>query len=112
MYTYLMGPFDIPTLINELGSMSVGMSIVTVVYRTEPWVLPSRHEPQVPLSTVEVAYQVVFNATADSIVTPSLVSEESDEDYLPTWMENSTYSYDFLDMVFPSNESLPEAMIG
>ena len=52
MYASLMGTFDFPTLINYLGSTSVGKSIATVVDRMEPWVLPSRHELEVPLSAV------------------------------------------------------------
>ena len=51
MYTLLMCTFDIPTPINYLGSMSVGKNIYMVVDRTNPWVLASREEPQVPLST-------------------------------------------------------------
>ena len=69
MYASLMDTFDIPTPINYLGSTIVGNYIVMVVDRTDPWVLPSRHEPQVPLFAVEVAYQVFFNATVDSIMT-------------------------------------------
>ena len=60
---------------------------------------------------MEVAYQVVVNVTVDAIVTPSRVSE-SDEAYLSTWVENSLYSYDFLDMVFPLDESILEVMSG
>ena len=52
MYAPLMGTFDIPTPINYLGSMSVGNSIMTVVSRTDPCILPSCHEPQVPLYAV------------------------------------------------------------
>ena len=55
MYSSLMGTFDIPSLINYLGSTSVGKYIVTVIDRTGPWVLPSYHEPQVHLSIVEEA---------------------------------------------------------
>ena len=112
MYPSFMGTFDIPTPINYLGSTSVGKSIATVVDRTDPWVLPSHQEPQVPLSAVEVAYQAIVNAIVDPIRTPSIVSQESDEAYLPTWVENSMYSYDCLDMVFPSDTSILEAMIG
>ena len=43
MYSSLMGTFDIPAPINYLGSTSVGKSIATVVNRTDPWVLPTRH---------------------------------------------------------------------
>ena len=56
MYASLMATFDILALINYLGSTSVGKSIAMVVDRIDPWVLPSHHEPEVPLSAVEVAY--------------------------------------------------------
>ena len=79
-----------------------------VVDKTDHWVLPSREEPQVPLSVVEVAYQAIYNVTTDSIVTPSSVSEDSNETYLLAQANNSTYSYDCLDMLLPFNE----AMIG
>ena len=112
MYASLMGTFDIPTPINYLGSTTVGKYIVTFVDRNEPWVLPSCHEPQVPLSTVEVTYQAIFNSTVDSIATPSSISKESNEAYMPAWVEKYTYSYDYLDMVFPLDETILEAMFG
>ena len=56
MYASLMGTFDLPALINYIGSTSVGKSIATVIDRTDPWVLPSPHESEVPLLVVEVAY--------------------------------------------------------
>ena len=55
MYASLMGTFNFPAPINYLGSTSVGKSIATVVDRKDPWVLPSFHEPEVPLSATEVA---------------------------------------------------------
>ena len=64
-----------------------------------------------PLSATKVFFQTIFDATDDSVSSP-LVSEESNESYFPAWAENSTYSYNCLDMVFPSDESLLEAMIG
>ena len=48
MYTSLMGTFDLRTPINYIGSTSAGNSIATVVDRTDPWVLPSPHELEVP----------------------------------------------------------------
>ena len=41
IYASLMGTFDLPALINYIGSTSVGKSIATVVERTDPWVIPS-----------------------------------------------------------------------
>ena len=45
MYSLLLGTFDVPSLINYLGSTSVGKSIATVGDKMDPWVLPSYHEP-------------------------------------------------------------------
>ena len=59
MYASLMGTFDLLAPINYIGSTSVRKSIATVVNRTDPWVLPTHHEPEVPLSVEEVAYQPI-----------------------------------------------------
>ena len=83
MYTLLMGMFNIPAPLNYLGSTSVGKNISLVVHKTGPWVLPLQEEPQVPLSTIEVAYQAIYNVGDASIVTPPPFLEESDEAYLP-----------------------------
>ena len=111
MYASLMGTFDIPALINYLGSTSVGKSMM-VVDRTDPWVLPSHHEPEVPLSVVEVSYQAIIHTIVDPIPVPLTISEEPDEAYFPAWVDNSLHSRDCLDMVFPSDKSILEAMCG
>ena len=49
MYASLMGTFDLLAPINYIGSTSVVKSIAMVVDRNNPWVLPSHHEPEVPL---------------------------------------------------------------
>ena len=107
-----MGTFDIPTPINYISSTSVGNSIATVVDRTDPWVLPSHHEPEVPLSIAEVGYQAIIHTVVDPILVPLTVSEEPEESYLPAWVENSLHSRDLLDMVLPSDEAILEAMCG
>ena len=112
MYASLMGTFDFPALINYLGSTSVGNSIATVVDRTNPLVLPSSHEPKVPLSVVEVAYQAIIHTAIDPISVPLTVSEEMEEAYLPAWGVNSLHYRDCLDMFFPSDEAILEAMCG
>ena len=76
-------------------------SIATIVDRIDPWVLPTHHEPEVPLSVVEVSYQAITQTTV-----------ELEEFYLPPWAENSLHSTDCLDMVLPSNEAILEAMCG
>ena len=112
MYASLMGTFDFPTPINHLGSTSIGNSIATVVNRMDPWVLPSYHEPKVPLLVVEIAYQAIIHTTIDPIPVPLTVSEEPKEAYLPAWVANSLHSRDCLDVVFPSDEAILEAMCG
>ena len=112
MYASLMGTFDFPAMINYIGSTSVGKSIATVVDRADLWVLPSYHEPEVPLSTMEVAYQAIIHTAVDSIMVPLTVSEEPEEAYLPTWAVNYLHSRDCLDMVFPLDEAILEAMCG
>ena len=112
MYASLMGTFDFLAPINYLGSTSVGKSIATVVDRTDPWVLPSHHEPEVPLSAAKVAYQVIVHTIVDPIPVPLTVSEETKEAYFLAWEENSLHSRDFLDMVLPLDEAILEAMCG
>ena len=74
MYASLMGTLDLPAPINYIGSTSVGKSIATVVDRTDPWVFPSPHEPEVPLLTVEVAYQAITQIIVDPVPDPLTVS--------------------------------------
>ena len=112
MYTSLMGMFDFPTTVNYIGSTSVGKSIASVVDRTDPWVLPTPHEPEVPLSTVEVAYQALTQATVNPISDPITVSDNLEEVYLPAWAEKSSNSMDCLDIVLPFDEAILEAMSG
>ena len=83
-----------------------------VVNRTDPWVLRTPHEPKVPLSAVEVAYQAITQATADPIPDPLSVSDDLEEVYFPAWAENSLHSIDFLDTVLPSDEAILEDMSG
>ena len=94
MYASLMDTFDIPTPINYLSSTSVGKSITIVHDRMDPWVLPSHHDPEVPLLVVEVSYQAIVNTTVDPVLVPPTVSEEPEESYLPAWVENSLYTND------------------
>ena len=112
MYSSLIDTFNIPAPINYLGYTSVGKSIATVGDRMDPYVLPSRHEPKVPLSAVEVAYQAIVNTIVDPVLVPPTFSQEPKESYLPAWEENSLYTDDYLDMVLPLDEAILEAMSG
>ena len=112
MYSSLMGTFHFLAPINYLGSTSVGKFIAMVVDRMDPLVLPSRHEPEVPLLVVELAYQAIINTTVDHVSVPPTTPEEPEESYLYAWAENSLHTEDFLDMVLPSDEAILEAMCG
>ena len=101
-----MGTFDLPAPVNYIGSTSVGRSIAMVVDRNDPWVLPSPHEPEVPLSALEVAYQATTQTTIDPIPDPLTVLEDLEEVYFPAWVENSLHSMDCLDMVLPSDDTI------
>ena len=108
MYT-----FDLLAPVNYIGSTSVGKSIAIVVNRTDPWVLQTPHEPEVPLSVVEVAYQDITQDTVDLIPDPLTVLEDMEEVYFPVWAKNSSHSILYcLDMVLPSDEAILEAMSG
>ena len=54
-----------------------------VVNKMNPWVLSSHHEPEVPLSAVEVTYQAITRTLVDPIPIPLIVSEELEEAYFP-----------------------------
>ena len=111
MYASLMGTFDFPAPISYIGSTSVGKSIAMVVDRTDPWVLPSHHEPEVPIWAAEVAYQDIIHTIVDPILMPFTVLEEPEEAYLHAWAENSLHSRDYLDMVLPSDEAIMEGHV-
>ena len=110
MYTSLIDTFDFPAPINLLGLTSVGKTICTIVYRTDPWVLSLQADHDVPLSAAEIAYHTSVDATIDPLLTP-FVSEESEEAYIPALAVDSTYSHDCLDMALSSDESILKAMI-
>jgi hypothetical protein len=64
-----------------------------------------------PLSTTEIAYQVVL----DSFTDPNPITSQTDEEDLvlkPMWATSSYYSHDCLDQTLPSNEFIIEAING
>ena len=77
-----------------------------VVDRTNPWVLPSLHELEVPLSAMEISYQAIVHTVVDPILVPLTASEEPEESYLPAWEAKSLHSRDCLDMDLPLDESI------
>jgi len=62
-----------------------------------------------PLSTVEVAYQAIQQATVDPYQAPSL-TEEDDIFLEPIWAHNSSNSY--LYIILPLDEAIIEEMTG
>jgi hypothetical protein len=68
-------------------------------------------EMAMPLSATEITYQAIQQATADS--DPDFFMDEEDDQFPePIWAHNSSTSLDFLDIVFPSDEAIIEAMTG
>jgi hypothetical protein len=62
-----------------------------------------------PLSMVEVAYSIVQQASADPDLTPA---QELDPVLEPIWAQGSLTTTDSLDLVFPSDEVIIEALTG
>ena len=62
------------------------------------------------LLVAEVAYQSIIHTAIVPILVPLTVSGELEEGYVPAWAVNSLHSRDCLDMVFPSDEAILEAM--
>ena len=126
MYPSLMGTINYPAPLLMIGS-SLGRdssSLSLVHFRTshleDPWNLPSPStlyeksrltKMEMPLSTVEVAYQVILDSTID-LGPSSLRTEEEDVFPLPSWEVASSCSHYFLDNFFPLDESILEAMNG
>jgi len=124
----LMGTFDYPSLANDVKFISVFLNYpMTTIFQVtsfrtsyfnDPWILPSpstlmegaRHPGMdMPLSIVEVAYSIVQQASANPNMTPP---HELDLVLKPVWARDSLATYDPLELVFPSNEVILEAMTG
>ena len=96
-------------------------STTSVSFRTthmeDPWILPTPStssepiETSVPLPAAMIAYQANINSVAEPCSSSSQ-TEEEDPYVLPTWAVQSSHAHDYLDMVFPSDEAIIEAMSG
>jgi hypothetical protein len=111
MYSSLMGTFDFMALVHHIYAM---FSRSTLSKRYVPFctsyfndlsTLPSstascEGQPHtrmaMPLSTVEIAYQVVLDSSTD---TNHVTSQTDEEDHVlePVWATSSSYAHDFLD---------------
>jgi hypothetical protein len=124
----LMGTFDYPPPTDDVKYISVvpdqpraeifQVSSFHMTYFNDPWTLPSpsammegtgHHGMAMPLSTTEVAYSIVQQASADPDLTPA---QELDPVLEPIWAQGSLADTDSLDLVLPSDEVIIEAMTG
>jgi hypothetical protein len=122
----LMGTFDYPPPSDDVKFISVvpdqpkaeifQVSSFHMTYFNDPWTLPSpsammegtgHHGMAMPLSTTEVAYSIVQQASTDPDPTPA---QELDPVFEPTWAQGSLATTDSLDLVFPSDEAIIEAL--
>jgi hypothetical protein len=121
----LMGTFDYPPPQGDVKFISTHhkaeifhVSSFCMTYFNDPWILPfpsdtmeaTRHAGMSsPLSTAEVAYSTVQQASATPGPTPA---PELDLLFEPIWAQNSLVDTDSLDLVLPSDEAIIEAMTG
>jgi hypothetical protein len=126
MYSSLMGTFEFLALIHHVYTMSsrptyAGRSIpFHTSYFSDPWTLPSPTSScegqlhagmAMPLSTVEIVYQVVLDSSIDTDVVTSQTNEE-DLVLRPVWATSLSCLHDFLDDTSPSEEAILAAMNG
>jgi hypothetical protein len=119
----LMGTFDYPPPQGDVKFISdhhkveiLHVSLFCMTYFNDPWTLPSpstmmegigHHGMAMPLSTTKVAYSLVQQASADPDPTPA---QELDPILEPIWAQGSLADTDSLDLVFPLDEAIIEAM--
>jgi hypothetical protein len=119
----LMGTFDYPPPQGDVKFISdhhkvevFQVSSFHMTYFNDPWILPppsammegtGHHGMSMPLSMTEVAYSLVQQASTDPDPTPT---QELDLILEPIWAQGSLVDTDSLDLVFPSDEAIMEAM--
>jgi hypothetical protein len=119
----LMGTFDYPPPHGDVKFVSAHhkaeifqVSSFRTTYFEDPWILPSPSAAMdetghsgmpMPLSSAEVAYSLVQQASAnpDPILAPEL-----DPLHEPIWAQSSLATTDSLDLVLPPDEVVIEAM--
>jgi hypothetical protein len=126
MYSSLMGSFNFMTPIHHVYAMSsrpisTGRSIpFHTSYFSDSWTLPSLTSycevhlhvgMAMPLSTMDIVYQVILDSFADLDLVTSLTDEE-DIIFRPMWATSFSCSHDFIDGNFPLEEAIIEAMNG
>jgi hypothetical protein len=122
----LMGTFDYPPPTGNFHYMSVvpdqpraeifQIMLFHMTYFNDPWNIPSpsammegtgHHGIVMPLSVTEFAYSTVLQYFADPDSTPA---QELDLVHEPIWAPGSLTNTNSLDLFFPSDEAIIEAM--
>jgi hypothetical protein len=119
----LMGTFDYPPPHGDVKFISTDqkadifhVSSFRMTYFQDPWILPSplatvdeigHAGMSMPLLTAEVAYSLVQQDLATPDPAPT---QELDPPLESIWAQGSLASTDSLDIVFPSDEAIIEAM--
>jgi hypothetical protein len=120
-----MGTFDYPPPHSNVKFISIHhkaeifhVLLFRTTYFQDPWTLPSPSDMMdaighagmsTPLSATEVAYSLVQQTSATSDPIPA---QELDPLLEPIWAQDSLVNTDSLDLVFPSDEVIIEAMTG
>jgi hypothetical protein len=126
IYSSLMGTFNFMALIHHVYAMSSRpISSERYVpfhnsYFNDTWTLPSSTSycegkshagMAMPLSAVEIVYQIVLEHSTDP---DPITSSTDEEDHVlkPVWATLLSCSHDFLDDTFPSDEAIIKSMNG
>jgi hypothetical protein len=123
LFPPLMGTFDYPPpqgdvkfIYNHHKVVVFQVSSFRTTYFNDPWILPppsammegiGYRGMSMPLSVAEVEYSLVQQASTDPDPTPA---QELDLILEPIWAQGSLIDTDSLDLVFPSDEEIMEAM--
>ena len=83
----------------------------------DPWILPTPSTSSEPVETSVSLPEamIAYQANLKSVVEPHSSSLWTEEEYpyvLSAWALQSSHAHDYLDMVFPSDEVIIEAMSG
>jgi hypothetical protein len=124
----LMGTFDYPPPSGDVKFISAAldqpraeifqMSSFRATYFHDPWTLPSPSASMegtwdsgmaIPLSTTKFAYNIVQQASVDPDPTPA---QKLDPFLKTIWAQGSLATTDSLDLVYPSDEAILEALTG
>jgi hypothetical protein len=115
-FDYLHPSDDVKFISDQPKVEIFQVSSFCMTYLNDPWTLPSpstmmegtrQQGMDMPLSTTEVAYSIVQQASVDPDLTPA---QELDLILKPNWAPSSLADTDPLDLVLPSDEAIIEEM--